>query len=132
MLFASCGYNVDIGRKSRLSSETHIGNNSGIGDYCYLQGEIWIGDNVMMAPRVSIIAANHNHSKIDIPMNAQGSQSLPIYIGSDVWIGYGAIILGGVRIGDGSIVAAGAVVTKSFPDYSIIGGIPAKLISTRK
>ncbi len=86
----------------------------------------------MMAPEVAIIATNHNYDRIDIPMNQQGEINKTIEIGDDCWLGYRSIICAGVKIGKGSIVAAGAVVTKDVPPYSIVGGIPAKVIKTRK
>lgn len=128
----NCGKNNDIGKKAHISSSVSIGNNSGIGDHSYLQGDIVIGDHVMMAPEVAIIATNHNYQRIDIPMGAQGSSEKQIVIGNDVWLGYRCIICAGVHIGNGSIIAAGAVVTKDVPEYSIVGGIPAKIIKSRK
>ena len=86
----------------------------------------------MMAPNVAIIATNHVCDRTDIPMNAQGAVERMITIEDDVWIGYGAIILGGVTIGNGSIVAAGAVVTTDVQPYTIVGGVPAQSIKCRK
>ena len=132
MYFDKCGKNVDIGRKVKLSPHISLGDYSGIGDEAYIQGNVTIGDNVMMAPRVAIIATNHEFGRKDIPMNKQGSKESTIVIGNDVWIGFGAIILAGVNIGHGSIIAAGAVVTKDIEPYGIVGGVPAKRIRDRK
>ena len=80
-----------------------------------------------------IITVNHNTERIDIPMREQGS--LPpqkVTICDDVWIGARVIILPGVTIGKGSIIAAGAVVTKNVPEYAVVGGVPAKVIKYRK
>lgn len=131
LLFDKCGKNVDIGRHCKLSSGLSIGDNSGIGDNSYIQGEVYIGKNVMMAPSVAIIAANHNIANCNIPMNEQGEYGNPIHICDDVWIGYGAIILAGVTINEGAVIAAGAVVTEDVPPYSVVGGVPAKIIKKR-
>lgn len=131
LYFNSCGKNIDIGRMVKLSPRIELGNNSGIGDFCFFQGKVIIGDNVMMAPKCSFIASNHNHKRVDLPMNQQGSSSRGIYVHNDVWIGYGAIILDGVIINKGAI-AAGSVVTKDVPSYSIVGGVPASVIKMRK
>lgn len=61
-----------------------LGNNSGIGDFCYIQGPVQIGENVMMAPYVALIAANHNVSRTDVPMNQQGAYEEQITIEDDV------------------------------------------------
>lgn len=126
-----CGKNVDIGRKIKLSSNISLGDRSSIGDYSYLQGEIEIGKDVMMAPYCSIIADSHNFDDITRPMNVQGSTHGKIVIGDDVWIGYRVTILPDVKIGNGAILAAGSVVTKDVPDYVIVGGCPAKVIRLR-
>lgn len=131
LYFDNCGKNVDIGRKVKLSSHITLGENSGIGDEAYIQGQVIIGDNVMMAPRVAIIASNHEFRRKDISMNKQGSNESPVVIGNDVWIGFGAIILAGVHIADGAIIAAGAVVTKDVNPYTVVGGVPAKYITSR-
>jgi maltose O-acetyltransferase len=95
------------------------------------KGKIIIGNNVMMAPNVGIIAANHRFDRTDIPMKLQGIEENCVIIEDDVWIGYGAYILSGVKVGKGSIIAAEVVVTRNVPDYSIVGGIPAKVIKVR-
>lgn len=131
LYFDRCGNNVDIGRKVKLSSHISLGNNSGIGDESYLQGKVTIGDNVMVAPRVAFIATNHNFQRLDIPMNRQGSSEKEIIVGNDVWIGFGSTILAGVNIGDGSVIAAGSVVTKDVDPFTVVGGVPATIIKRR-
>lgn len=131
LLFDNCGKNVDIGRHCKLSSQISLGDNSGIGDNAYIQGKVIIGNNVMMAPNVAIIATNHNFGRKDIPMNQQGSIDMAINIEDDVWIGYGAKILAGVTINKGVVIAAGAVVTADVPEYTIVGGVPARMIKKR-
>lgn len=87
---------------------------------------IKIGRDCAVGPRVSIETVNHNL----LWTNAEkwGVEKLSVKVGDRVWIGSGTIICPGVEIGDDSVIAAGAVVTKSFPENSIIGGVPAKLI----
>jgi acetyltransferase-like isoleucine patch superfamily enzyme len=111
-----------------------MGNSSSIGAYSYIgcSGRIEIGDNVMMGPCVNIIAENHNYSDLEKPMNAQGVNNKGITIENDVWIGTRATILDGVRIGRGAIIAAGAVVNETVPEYAIVGGVPAKVLKSRK
>ena len=110
-----------------------VGNNSNIGPFAYIgcSGMITIGNNVMISPRVSIYAENHNFSRTDIPMKEQGVAREEVVIEDDCWIAANSIILAGVTIGKGSIVSAGSVVTKDIPPYSIVGGVPAKIIKTR-
>ncbi|WP_128548358.1 acyltransferase [Larkinella soli] len=110
-----------------------VGNNSNIGPFAYIgcSGYIEIGNNVMISPRVSIYAENHNFSSILEPMKDQGVTRQFVIIEDDCWITANSVILAGVRIGRGSIVAAGSVVTKDVPPYSIVGGVPAKVIGNR-
>lgn len=93
---------------------------------------IEIGDNVMIAPAVTIRDTDHEFRKLTMPMRDQGITTAPVYIKDDVWIGHGATILKGVTIGKGAVIAAGAVVNKDVPPYAIVGGVPAKVISWRK
>jgi acetyltransferase-like isoleucine patch superfamily enzyme len=110
-----------------------IGNNSSIGTYNYIgcSGFIEIGNNVMMGPRVGLFAENHLFDRTDIPMHEQGVKLEFIKIEDDCWIGTNSVILAGVTVGKGSIIAAGSVVTKDVKPYSLVGGVPAKLIRSR-
>ena len=110
-----------------------VGDRSQLGQNARLNGEITLGRDVIMAPDVVMMATSHNYSRTDIPINLQGERAeQPILVGNDVWIGTRVIILPGVSVGSHSIIGAGAVVTKSFPEYSIIGGNPAKFIRLRQ
>ena len=110
-----------------------VGNNSSIGPYTYIgcSGYIEIGDNVMISPRVSIYSENHNFSQTDIPMIEQGVTRSFVKIEDDCWIAANSVILSGVTVGKGSIVAAGSVVTKDVPPLSIVAGNPAQVIRSR-
>jgi len=132
LILSKCGKNVNIDRGAIFSSRVEIGDNSGIGINCRIDGKVTIGNNVMMAPECIIHTINHNFQRTDIPMNMQGnSDEKPVVIGDDVWIGSRVIILPNVKIGSGAILAAGAIVTKDVPEYAIVGGNPAKIIKYR-
>jgi Acetyltransferase (isoleucine patch superfamily) len=94
---------------------------------CYWQmhdADIYIGSGSYIAPNVGIITSNH-----DIYNISQNSKGKNIYIGKECWVGMNSVVLPGVILGDHTVVAAGAVVTKSFEDgYCVIGGVPAKII----
>lgn len=127
-----CGENVNIEHGAVFSDLIEIGDNSGIGVNCEINGSVKIGKNVMMGPEVVIYTSNHSFKDINIPMNEQGySLENPVEIEDDVWIGRRVIILDGVKIGKGSIIGAGSIVTKSIEPYSIVGGNPAKVIKSR-
>lgn len=134
MMLKKCGRNVNIEHGAQIGSgrQLELGDNSGIGINCIAPRAI-IGKNVMMGPEVILIGQNHEFSRTDIPMIAQGmAPSEPIRIGDDVWIGYRAIITAGVKIGNGVIIGAGAVVTRDVPDWAIVGGVPARVLRMRK
>ena len=133
-LFDECGTGVNIEKGADFGTGEGIiiGTDSGIGKNAQVRGELKIGDNVMMAPDVVILTTNHNFNRLDIPMWSQGCTSGPVVIGNDVWIGQRVMIMPGVSIGNGCILAAGAVVTKDVPDYAIVGGVPAKILKYRK
>lgn len=138
IIFRKCGKNVNIENNAYfgIGNSIEIGSNSGIGKNAYISnigggGEVIIGNNVMMAPDVVILTKSHEYGDIKIPMNMQKSYSSTVIIEDDVWIGIRTIILPGVKIGKGSIIGAGAVLTKDIPPYSIAGGVPAKIIKSR-
>ena len=120
--------NIYIGNGKNIS----IGQYSQINENVFIQGAK-IGANVMIAPNVSILSKGHNFSDVDTPMIMQGKteEVLPI-IEDNVWIGRNVVIMPGVHIGAGSIIGAGAIVTKNIMNNSIMGGVPAKLIKSRK
>jgi acetyltransferase-like isoleucine patch superfamily enzyme len=110
-----------------------VGDHSNIGPYSYIgcSGLIQIGNNVMISPRVSIYAENHVIAGVDIPMKEQGVTQKGVVIEDDCWIAANSVILDGVRIGRGSVVAAGAVVSRDVPPFSIVAGVPARVIKNR-
>lgn len=111
-----------------------MGDNSNIGPLAYIgcSGHIEIGSNVMISPRVSIYAENHDFSDPNKLMKEQGVTKQFVKIEDDCWIASNCIILAGVTIGKGSVIAAGSVVTKDIPPYSIAAGVPATVIKSRK
>lgn len=138
------GDRVTVGRCAMIRPSTqfggaemgeglHVGNNSNIGPYSYIgcSGYIQIGNNVMMSPRVSLYAENHNFEDVNRPMKEQGVTRQHIIIEDDCWIASHSVVLAGVTIGHGSVIAAGTVVTKSVPPYSIVAGVPGRVIRSR-
>lgn len=124
--------NIEKGAFFGNGSEIMIGDYSGIGLNCRLQGPVHIGKFVMMGPEVLIYTKNHEVEDIEKPMIFQGETAAQlVIIGDDVWIGARAIVLPGVHIGQGAVIAAGAVVTRNVEPYTIVGGVPAKLIKNR-
>lgn len=137
------GSNSGIGAYSRveisqsfnnLGSHITIGSNVGIGPYASLGGAggLEIGDECIIGPYLSCHPENHNFEKIEESIRHQGVSRKGIKIGKNCWIGAKVSVLDGVEIGDGCVIAAGAVVTKSFPANSVIGGVPARLIKSRE
>lgn len=96
-----------------------------------IRGELYIGENSMTAPFVSIVDSEHNIIGKK-PVRFSGSSHEDIYIDRDVWIGTGAVILKGVRIGEGAVIGANAVVNRSVEPFTIVAGVPAKVIKKRK
>ena len=116
--FADYGQNITVGKNVFI--------NSGC---CFQdQGGIEIGDNVLIGQQVVIATLNHDLS----PEKRANMLPAPVKIGNRVWIGAHATILAGVSIGDNSVVAAGAVVTKDVPENAVVAGVPAKIIKIIK
>ena len=128
-----------IGKRSVVESFSCINNAVGdvvIGDYtriglhCTVIGPVTIGNHVNLAQGITVSALNHNFEDTRLRIDEQGVNTSEIIIDDDVWIGANAVITAGVHIGRHSVVAAGAVVTKDVPEYSVVGGVPAKVIRT--
>lgn len=133
------GDNVSIGAFSRVIISTsfndmgagiRIGNNVGLGEFAYLGGAggLEIGADCIIGQYLSCHPENHNFSNPDELIRLQGVHRKGIHIGQNCWIGAKVTILDGVEIGDHCVIAAGAVVTKSMPAHSLIGGVPARVI----
>lgn len=115
------------------------GGNIEVGDNCYIgpgafwdgNGKISIGDNVIFGPRTVIWTVNHNYeSEKYLPYDNVDYLS-PVVIGDNCWIGFGAHIVPGVRVGEGAVVAMGAVVVADVPPLAVVGGNPAKVLKYR-
>jgi acetyltransferase-like isoleucine patch superfamily enzyme len=121
MLLPSSGF-ISIGNKTSINHYTVING----------QGGVTIGNSVMIAAFVSMFAANHHFDDPTLSILEQGTGTKGgIEIEDDVWIGTHAVILDGVIIGKGSVIGAGAVVTKDVMPYSVMTGVPAKMVRSR-
>lgn len=118
------------GTLSDLGQKIEIGRNVGIGEFAHIggAGPVTIGDDTISGAYLSVHPENHNFDDIEKPIRFQGVTRQGIEIGKGCWIGAKVTFLDGSKIGDGCVVAAGAVVTRSFPDRVVIGGVPAKII----
>lgn len=138
-LFGACGKNFKFDPYGTYSYHTiTVGNDVYIGPgACFLASEsrINIGNKVMFGPNVTIVTGDHNTSQIGMYMfdvkEKLPENDMPVTIQSDVWVGTGVIITKGVTVGTGSIVAAGALVRNDVPPYSIVAGVPARVIRRR-
>ncbi len=140
--FIQLGNQVRIGAYSRLIICTSprelgkgikIGNNVGIGEFAYLGGAggLEIGADCIIGQYFSCHPENHDFIDPILPIRQQGVSRQGITIEQNCWIGAKVTVLDGVRIGQGSVIAAGAVVTKDIPPFSIAGGVPARVIRSR-
>ena len=116
-------------------SKVYIGSNASFNSNVMVnargKGSIFIGNNVLIGPNAVLRSSNHNFKSIRMPIIDQGMTEGEIIVGNDVWIGSNAVILPNITIGDGAIIGAGAVVTKNIEPYTIVGGVPARLIKKR-
>lgn len=140
----SHGRNLHIGTGSRFwaTDKIRLGQDVYVGKNVVIETNAEIGDYVLIANRVALIGRHdHDFREIGIPIRFSkwiGAKNSPsrycgekIVVGSDVWLGFGAIVLSGVNIGKGAIVSAGSVVTRDVKSYSVVGGNPAKEIGKR-
>lgn len=130
------GRNVHVQWTVRIAAPhklVRLGNNVGIGDYCTINTDVIIGNDVLIGSNVGLIARDAHSVYI------QGSTMFAsprgdkhrIVIEDDVWIGFGSLVLSGVTVGRGSVIAAGSVVTKNVPAYMIFAGAPARVLKPR-
>ena len=119
---------------SRLGVGCQIGDDSSLGEYCYLgaSGGIRIGNDVIMGQFISFHSQEHLFGDPEALIRSQGTTEKGIDIGDDCWIGARVTFLDGSIVGAHSVVAAGAVVRGEFPAHSVIAGIPARIVSSRK
>lgn len=140
--FGACGKHVDLGKKAEFygTENIYIGNNVSIGEgsiFLSTRADIHIGNNVMLAPHVTIVTGDHRVDLVGRTMKSvtdgekKKENDQPVIIEGDNWIGANAIILKGVTIGEGAVVGAGAVVTRSVEPYSCVAGVPAKKMFMR-
>jgi len=133
----NCGNNVfiDIGCSLTNMKNIEIGNNVslnyGVIITAYKGGYIKIGDNVIIGPYSLLVSSNHG-MKLGSPMKEQPHIAGNIIIDDDVWIGSHVVITKDVHVYTGAVIGAGAVVTKDVAAYSVVGGVPAKVIKMRK
>lgn len=138
----SCGKEVRLGRGMRMygSKNLTIGNDVGIGEgalFMCTRAKITIGDHVMFGPRVTVITGGHRMNLVGRYMTSvteaekEAGDDRDIIFKGDNWIGANATVLRGVTVGEGAVIAAGAVVTKDVPPYAIVGGVPARVLKMR-
>lgn len=138
----SFGKGVSVGEGTRIlctgslksiGKGIKVGDNVGMGEYCHYgcAGGIEIGDDTIVGIYVTMHSENHVFDNIDKPIRSQGVSHKGIKIGRDCWIGAKVTVLDGAVVGNGCVVAAGAVVRGTFPDNCIIGGVPARILKYR-
>jgi chloramphenicol O-acetyltransferase type B len=138
------GEGLFIGRRTRIwaRERADIGKNFYMGKDSLIETDVIIGDNVMWGSKVAVVGRyDHNYHQVGTPtrlaMDINDAEytwkglGIVTIIENDVWVGYGSTILGGVKIGEGSIIGAGSLVTKDVEPYSIYAGVPAKRIRPR-
>lgn len=141
MQLGSHGSHVNIGKGARGTWENvHTGSYVSIGVNCLLlstRAQIKIGDYVMFGPNVSVITGNHRTDVIGKRMyeikdaDKRATDDQDVTFAGDNWIGANSTTLKGVTVGEGAVIAAGALVNKNVPPYAIVGGCPAKIIKMR-
>ena len=133
----SLGNNLYIGHGAILkgyhNSRMEIGDNSWIGQQVFIHsgGGVTIGKSVGVGPAVKILTSQHAEEGIEIPILLSRIEALPVVIEDDCDLGVGSIILPGVTLGRGTQVGAGAVVTRSTPPWSVVAGVPARVLRSR-
>ncbi len=151
LLFLGRGLELEVGRKGEIrfgrfvwigdgskirchEGVVEIGQKTVIGQECTISAyqRVRIGEQCVIADRAMFIDFDHGVVEVERPIRVQGIYKRDVEVGSNVWIGYGACILRGVRVGDNAIVGTNAVVTKDVPANAVVGGAPARIIRMRE
>jgi acetyltransferase-like isoleucine patch superfamily enzyme len=151
LVFLGRRLELEIGRKGRLrfgrfvwigdgskirchEGVVEIGQKTVMGQECTISAyqQVRIGEQCVIADRAMFIDFDHGVVEVERPIRLQGIYKRDVEVGSNVWIGYGACILRGVRVGDNSIVGTNAVVTKDVPANAVVAGVPARIIRMRE
>jgi acetyltransferase-like isoleucine patch superfamily enzyme len=125
---------IGHGSKIRVhEGEVHIGAKTVLGQECTISAyqHVSIGRECVIADRVMLIDFDHGVVDVELPIRLQGIYKRDVDVGHNVWIGYGACVLRGVRVGDNAILGTSAVVTRDVPDNAIVAGVPARVIRMR-
>ena len=127
------GKNIYFGKGVVVANDVSIGKDSYIGQYSYIGPNTNIGNYAIFSDNINIIGADHEFSKIGIPIIHAGrpANQPATKIGDDVWLGHGVTIMRGISIGSGAIIGANSIVTKSVPEGEIWVGSPAKFLKYR-
>jgi acetyltransferase-like isoleucine patch superfamily enzyme len=150
MLFLGRRLEVQVGRRGRLElgrfvwigdgckircheGVVEIGEKTVLGQECTISAyqRVRIGEQCVVADRAMFIDFDHGVVDVERPIRRQGIYKRDVVVGSNVWVGYGACILRGVRVGDNSIIGSNSVVTRDVPANAVVGGVPAKVIRMR-
>jgi acetyltransferase-like isoleucine patch superfamily enzyme len=151
MLFLGRRLEIQIGRKGEIrfgrfvwigdgskirchEGKVEIGEKTVIGQDCTISAyqRVRIGEQCVIADRAMFIDFDHGVVEVERPIRVQGIYKRDVEVGSNVWVGYGACILRGVRVGDNSIIGTNSVVTKDVPANAVVAGIPARVIRMRE
>ncbi|MCL4164522.1 UNVERIFIED_CONTAM: hypothetical protein GTU68_021911 [Idotea baltica] len=124
---------ISVSAKFTFHGNISIGSYSRVGDNCHLDGEgaVQIGEGSILAPSVVVLSSSHIYDQDMCLPYSQGDKKAPVVIGRGVWVGWGAIILPGVTVGDAAVVAAGSVVAKDVRSGEVVAGNPARPIAER-
>jgi acetyltransferase-like isoleucine patch superfamily enzyme len=151
MVFFGRGLELQIGRHGRIDfgrfvwvgdgtkircheGVVEIGDKTVFGQECTISAyqRVRIGEQCVIADRAMFIDFDHGVTEVERPIRVQGIYKRDTVVGSNVWVGYGACVLRGVRVGDNSVIGTNAVVTNDVPANSVVGGVPAKVIRVRQ
>jgi acetyltransferase-like isoleucine patch superfamily enzyme len=135
LFFAKCGKGVTIRQfvTYDIPERLTLGDNVSLNEYVWINavGGVEIGNLVRIAPYTCIVSFNHEFKDPNVPIKFQEKKLAKVVIEDDVWLGAHVTVTAGVRIGKGSVIGAGSVVTQDIPSYSIAVGVPARVIEKR-